>query len=301
MKILNIGSLNIDHVYRVDHVVAPGETLSSTELNLFCGGKGLNQSIAAARAGTQVWHAGKIGNDGAMLVSSLRECGVHTDLIQVSDGIPTGHAIIQVDRHGQNCIIVHGGANTSITPEDIDGFLSHFSAGDIFLTQNEISSLPYALEQAKKKGMLVALNPSPIGDLASSPALDWVDIFILNEVEGLQITGESDPQEICTALLRRYPRCKVMLTLGKSGCLYAEEGRRTSHGIYDTAAVDTTAAGDTFVGYFLSGLCLGNSIEDILTTASKASAIAVSRAGASVSIPDRQEAASADIHLISRG
>lgn len=296
MKILNYGSLNIDHVYQVDHFVRAGETTSSLGFQDFCGGKGLNQSIALARAGAEVYHAGKIGQDGLPLRDLLREAGVHTTYLEIAEGIPTGHAVIQVDKSGQNCIIIHGGANTAIGTDDIDRTLSHFEAGDILLLQNEISNVDYAIRKARELGMRVALNPSPIDErLVAWPELRYVDWFILNEVEGTQLTGKQEGGDICRALTAKYPAAKVMLTLGKQGCMYYDGGTYLTHGIYDVPVVDTTAAGDTFTGYFLACVTEGLDVSVALELASKASSIAVNIAGASSSIPGRQAVEQAEM------
>lgn len=297
MKILNIGSLNIDHVYSVDHAVRPGETISSKNLQDFCGGKGLNQSIALARAGAKVYHAGKIGEDGISLTDRLSEDNVNIEYTKIEKDVPTGHAIIQVDPSGQNCIVIYGGANTQIHRQDVDDILSNFDEGDILLLQNEVSNVEYAIEKAHEKGMKIALNPSPIGELASSDKLKFVDWFILNEVEGYEITGVKAGKEICESLVRRYPCCKVVLTLGEQGCIYYDGESFYEHGIYKVTAVDTTAAGDTFTGYFLTCIMENLDIDTALTLASKASAIAVSRAGASDSIPVRKEVEGAILQL----
>lgn len=298
MKILNIGSLNIDYVYSVDHAVRPGETISASGRQVFCGGKGLNQSIALARAGANVYHAGKIGQDGLFLREILSENGVNVEYTKVVDDISTGHAIIQVDTKGQNCIVIYGGANTSITKSEIDEILSNFDAGDLLLLQNEISNVEYAIEKAHEKGMKIALNPSPIGNLASSDMLKYIDWFILNEVEGFEISGEKNGKDICMKLLERYPDSKVVLTLGKQGCIYYDGENFCEHGIYNVKVVDTTAAGDTFTGYFLACIMEDMDVDKALTLASKASSIAVSRPGASASIPARDEVEQADMKLV---
>lgn len=298
MKILNIGSLNIDYVYSVDHAVRPGETISASRRQVFCGGKGLNQSIALSRAGANVYHAGKIGNDGLFLRERLAQNGVNTDYVKVEEGISTGHAIIQVDTNGQNCIVIYGGANTSITESDIDDILNNFQAGDLLLLQNEISNIGYAIEKAHEKGMKIALNPSPIGDLASSDKLKYVDWFLLNEVEGFEITGEKTGRKICIKLVERFPKCKVVLTLGEQGCIYYDGSNFYEHGIYKVKAVDTTAAGDTFTGYFLTCIMENMEVGKALALASKASSIAVSRPGASDSIPDRKEVENTNLAMV---
>ncbi len=299
MKILNFGSLNIDHVYSVDHIVRPGETISCLGMQDFCGGKGLNQSIALALAGAQVYHAGKVGADGEELLRQMQNAGVNTTYTKIEDGVPTGHAIIQVDSKGQNCIVIHPGANGKITKEYMDEVFSNFEKGDMLLLQNEISNLEYAIEKAHEKGMKVALNPSPIDEkLASSSALQYVDYFVLNEIEGYEISGEKDGKAICGALRKKYPNCNVMLTLGKNGCMYHDGEVFANHGIYDVGVVDTTAAGDTFTGYFLACMAESLAVEKCLELASKASSMAVNKAGASSSIPKRAEVEATTIQLM---
>lgn len=299
MKILSLGSLNLDYVYSVEHFVRAGETIASLDRNEFCGGKGLNQSIALARAGADVYHAGKIGADGTELKYKLMKYGVNTDFTIVDGSLPTGHAIIQVDPRGQNCIIIYGGANHAIHTTDIDGILAAFEPGDIMLVQNEINNLDYAIEKAHARGMRVALNPSPINKaLTESPALKNVEWFILNEIEGFELTGEREPQAICEAMRARFPGCRVVLTLGKKGVLYDDGEVTATHGIYDVPVVDTTAAGDTFTGYFLACMTEGLDIERTLELASKASSLAVNRAGAADSIPSRKEVEETDIQPV---
>lgn len=283
MKILNFGSANIDYVYSVEHLVKPGETISSEKLECFCGGKGLNQSIAMARAGAEVYHAGKTGRDGDMLRKRLANNGVDISLLGVSD-CPSGHALIQVEHSGQNSIILFGGANRDITPEFADTVLSHFEKGDILVLQNEISSLDYIAGAAFEKGLRIMLNPSPVsGSLKSIlPLVTWL---ILNEDEGAEFTGKTGPEEIARDLLQEYPRMRVVLTLGKKGVYYQDAEQTCSHGIYNVKVVDTTAAGDTFAGYFISCVSRGMDVPKSLELASKASSLAVSRKGASDSIP----------------
>ena len=288
MRVLNYGSLNIDLVYAMPHFVRAGETLASLGHQTFAGGKGLNQSIALAKAGADVCHAGKIGRDGLFLRELLERHGVDTSCLAVTAG-PTGHAVIQVDPSGQNCIIICGGANQEITPADVDGVLRHFEAGDVLLIQNEISSLPYLIGAAAAKGMRIALNPSPINEALGEMDLSAVTWFILNEIEGEQLSGKRVPEEICRELLAKYPGSTVVLTLGKRGVLCADGRDTISHGIYDVPVVDTTAAGDTFTGYFLAGVLSGLSPAQCLERASIASSIAIGRAGAAESIPERAE------------
>lgn len=290
MKILNFGSLNIDKVYAVKNFVQPGETILSLDFHTFCGGKGLNQSVAAARAGAAVYHAGAIGADGQMLTDMLESSGVHTDYLQRLDGA-SGHAIIEVNENGQNRIIVCAGTNGQITEEYADDVLSHFDADDILLLQNEISSIPYIMEQAHKKGMRIAMNPSPVNDALLSYPLQLADWLLVNETEGQLLSGLSsdDEEEILDALHRKYPNSTVIMTLGSKGAWYSSPSSRHFQPSYRVNAVDTTAAGDTFTGYLLCGLSAGKTSAQALEIATRASAIAVSREGAAPSIPCAKE------------
>lgn len=293
-KILNFGSLNIDHVYSVDNFVTPGETISSLKYEIFPGGKGLNQSIALSLAGAQVFHAGKIGADGSWLVKLLSEKGVDTSYIDVN-GSHTGHAIIQVDKKGQNCILLYGGANVEITTTFMDEVLSGFGPGDLLVLQNEINDIAVLIEKAYAKGLDIALNPSPFNAKLLDYPLHNVTWFLLNEIEGQEISGENDPERICDVLLERYPAARVVLTLGKKGVLYRDSTLRHTHGIYDVPVVDTTAAGDTFTGFLLSCVTNEMSIPEALRLASVASSLAVSRKGAAVSIPTLDEVYKSDL------
>ena len=288
MKILNFGSLNLDYVYSVDHFVAEGETLASTVRNTFCGGKGLNQSVALARAGAETYHAGCIGPEGDMLIEMLESAGVDTRYVRRVD-VPTGHAVIQVDPRGRNCILLFGGANRCNDPAFVDEVLADFEKGDWLVLQNEISSLPHLIASAKAKGMVVVLNPSPFDLSLVAAGLDQVDYILLNETEGKQLTGYDAPANILNAVRATYPSLKVVLTLGKDGCIYDDGVQRLAHGIYPVTAVDTTAAGDTFTGFFIGAVSAGASPADAIRTASAASAIAVSRPGAAPSVPAANE------------
>ena len=288
MKVLNFGSLNLDYVYSVDHMVMPGETLASGGMNIFCGGKGLNQSIALAKAGVPVYHAGMIGEEGGALLDACKEGGVKTDFIRTIPG-KSGHTIIQVDKDGQNCILLFGGANRSITKEFVDEVLSHFEKGDILLLQNEINLLDYIIERAYEKKLTIILNPSPYNEALKSCDFSKVSMFLLNEVEGAQVTGQPEPEKILEELRRLYPDAKIILTLGSAGAVYQDAKVQYRQSIFPVKAVDTTAAGDTFTGYFIASILEGMSVPDGLRMAARASSVAVSRAGAAASIPLRRE------------
>ena len=288
MKVLNFGSLNLDYVYQVESILIPGETQASKSRQIFCGGKGLNQSIALAKAGIPVYHAGLIGEGGEPLLEVCKENGVNTEFIRQIPG-PCGHTVIQVDENGQNCILLFGGSNRSMTKEFVDTVLDSFEEGDIILLQNEINELDYIIDRAYEKKMMIILNPSPFDSALEKCDLSKISLFLMNEIEGFQITGEKEPDRILAKVKELYPKAKVVLTLGGDGSVYQDETGIYRQGIFKVKAVDTTAAGDTFTGYFISSIIDGMPVQDGLKLAAKASAIAVSRAGATASIPVRSE------------
>ncbi len=286
MKILNFGSLNIDHVYSLERFAQVGETMHSLSYDKFVGGKGLNQSIAIARAGKPVFHAGKIGSDGKILIDCLRADNINVDFVSSDKNHPSGHAIIQVTNAGDNFIILHSGSNGTITKEEVDETLSHFESGDFLVLQNEIGQMSYIMESAKKIGMTIVFNPAPMDDSVLKYPLELVDIFIVNEVEGGLLTQKTDPNEIVESAAKAFPNSRFALTLGKDGVIYKD----SEHNIACPAAnvgkvVDTTAAGDTFVGYLVAGLADGMKIENVLNRCMKACGICVTRKGASPTIP----------------
>lgn len=290
MRVLNFGSLNIDYVYSVEHIVREGETISSLELNTYGGGKGLNQSIALSRAGISVYHAGAIGEDGRFLLELLHDAGVNTKYVRILNDVRTGNAIIQKDRDGNNCILLYGGANQNITKKQIEEVLSEFSKGDILLIQNEINELDYLVNLAHDIGFVVVLNPSPMDEKILKLSLDKIDWFILNEIEASQILKVSETNKItrtklAEALQDKFYDAKIVLTLGKDGSIYIDKNKIFQQASYKTKVVDTTAAGDTFTGYFIYGMIEQLPVQQALDIASKAAAIAVSGKGAAPSIP----------------
>lgn len=288
MKILNFGSLNLDYVYSVDHIVAPGETISSTNLEVFCGGKGLNQSVALARAGAQVSHVGMVGPDGGMLLDACRDNNVDITHIRRTEE-RTGNAIIQVSASGQNSIVLFGGANRQNSMDHVERTLFRFGEGDMLLLQNEINLIAEIIAMASARGMRIALNPSPFEQALLACGLEKVSLFLMNEVEGEQITGSGDPPTILARMREKYPQAGVVLTLGRNGSVYQDAETNISHGVYDVRVVDTTAAGDTFTGFFLACRLEGLPASRALQLASVASSLAVSRPGATASIPERRE------------
>lgn len=288
MKILDFGSVNIDHVYSVDHFVRPGETLSSLSYRRFSGGKGANQSIALARAGADVYHAGRIGADGTWLKGKLEESGVKTKYLDVCN-TPTGHAIIQVSKSGENSIILFGGANQTIDGKFADSVLRKFREGDYLLLQNEISSTASIMEKASLLKLKIIFNPAPMNKDVLSYPLNLVDIFILNEIEGAELSGRCGAEKIIGGMTRKFPMALTILTLGSNGVAYMENGKIVRVPAFKVKAVDTTAAGDTFIGYFLASISKGVKTGDAICTACKASALCVTRHGAADSIPKLRE------------
>ena len=292
MKILNFGSLNLDYVYRVDHFAGPGETLSALSREVKPGGKGLNQSIALARAGARVFHAGCLGKGGEMLRELLEKDGVDTSLLRPVEEMQ-GHTVIQVDPEGENSILLYGGSNRCVTEEQADETLAAFGPGDWLLLQNEINMNGRIVDRAYERGMRIVLNPSPYDERLAEvdfAKLSWV---LVNEVEAEQMTGTQDPEQAWGIMHRRWPDLSAVITLGSRGSTAFARGENGTETARQEAvkvqAVDTTAAGDTFTGYFIAGLAAGKPLRECMAQASLAAAVSVTRPGAADSIPRAEE------------
>jgi len=288
-KICNFGSINIDHVYRVKEFVRPGETLSSLSYRIFPGGKGLNQSIALARAGANVFHAGAVGKGDQWLIQRLVDEGVATEFVTHSETV-TGHAIIQVTDTGENSIILHPGANHSISSDDVVDVLGNFSKGDYCLLQNEINAITEIMNEAAQRELRIVFNPAPMTTEVQNYPLHKIDILITNQVEGAMLSGEKSPKGIVQYLRRQYEDTAILLTLGNGGVIYSDK----EHPWLEFPArvvevVDTTAAGDTLIGYFLASITKGLPIKDALETGIIASALCITKPGAADSIPTADE------------
>ncbi|WP_027182674.1 ribokinase [Desulfovibrio inopinatus] len=288
MAILNFGSLNIDHVYSFTRFVRPGETISCTDYQRFAGGKGLNQSVALAAADATVFHAGKVGPDGEQLLAVLKEHGVDSRFVAV-DTIPSGHAIIQVDAEGENSIFLYPGANHAIHHDEVSSVLKHFDKDDIVLLQNEVNATDYIIREAAAKGMTIVFNPAPMTPEVLSYPLECIDCFILNETEAQGMSGGIHSDNILEDLHARFPHATIVLTLGKRGVVIAEGSEVIEVPAFPVQAVDTTAAGDTFVGYFLAEKSHGRSTTSALQIGCAASALCVGKTGAVPSIPQRAD------------
>lgn len=282
--IFNLGSINIDHVYLTPHTVAPGETLSSHGYQRVLGGKGANQSIAVARAGAAVCHIGAINASDSDIIEQLAQDGINTTGIHFSE-LATGHAIIQVTDDGENAIVLFAGANHDITNSSLEKQLVNAQPGDWLLAQNETNHIQPALVLAKQQGLKVAFNPAPMTAAIKNidPAL--VDLLIVNEIESEQLTGSANIAKALSFFQQNWPTTEVIITQGSQGVVHSYKGQTTELSAFSVDVVDTTAAGDTFVGYFLAQKSQNKSTSDALINACKAAALTVTQLGASSSIP----------------
>lgn len=289
-RIITLGSLNLDFTYQLPKPLEVGETLSSLSYRCGAGGKGANQSIAAARAGAEVYHAGRIGSDGTLLRRTLADSGVRLDFLEEVE-TPTGHAVVLINDAGDNSIVLFGGANRTIDETFIDRVTSAAKPGDILLLQNEITNIDHAMEAGKKAGMRVAFNFAPFDPkLAPELPLSLCDYLFLNRIEAGGIAGKSDVEEILETLARRYPETELVLTLGPEGAVaLTPAGQRFHADSPRVKVVETTAAGDTFIGYYLAAVLDRFDTGRALERACRAAALCCSRAGAAESIPTRAD------------
>ncbi|GAA2727669.1 ribokinase [Streptomyces nogalater] len=284
-----LGSTNMDLVAYVDKAPERGETVTGREFRTVPGGKGANQAIAAARAGATVSMIGAVGTDayGARLRDTLEHSGVDTDFLRTVEG-PSGTAHIVVDAEGGNAIVVVPGANGTVdhlSPGD-EGVIA---TADALLLQLEIplAAVVAGARAARRHGVRTVLTPSPVQPLPPE-LLRAVDLLVPNEYEAVTLTGRTDPREAAAALLDLVP--EVVVTLGATGCLYLARG--TEPLVVPAprvTAVDSTGAGDTFVGALAVALAEERPVREALTWAAAAAAISVQREGASASMPYRPE------------
>lgn len=284
--IYNFGSLNIDYVYEIQAIACPGQTVSANTRKTFPGGKGLNQSIAMARAGAAVTHLGYYGKQEAkFLVDLLSEAGVQTHLLKGVDAT-NGHAVIQVENSGENAIVVFGGTNQMVDSAYVKEVADIIREGDWVLFQNEMSCVAEMMTEVYRKGGKIILNPSPFNETIKTFPLDKVTLFFVNHAEGKALTNQETPEAICEAFGGMYPQSAMILTMGEKGALYFDGNRTVRQSAHKAKVVlDTTGAGDTFTGYFVAGLSQGLSEAQALKRAAIAAALAVEKMGAASSIP----------------
>lgn len=285
MKVFNFGSVNIDHVYRVPHLVRPGETLSSQSLTTVLGGKGANQSVALARAGVPVQHLGRLGEIDGWALNQMQAVGIDTSRVELIDG-PSGHAIIQVDDNGENSIVLHGGANVSFDTGAVSTVLSQCQPGDWLLMQNECNGLTEAFESADQLDLKIAFNPAPMNDALASLPLERCAVLIVNETEACALANRGASEDALEVLADQYPKTRLVLTLGSQGAIFRFGTHELRQSASSVNVVDTTGAGDTFVGFFLAALIHGLDDSEALHRACAAAALSVTKAGATPSIPD---------------
>lgn len=288
MQIFVIGSLNIDDVYHVPHFVQPGESVKTIDYQIFPGGRGLNQAIAVARARGEAHLGGSLGPDGLWLRELAEKEGIDTSRLHLSES-PSGRAIIQVNPAGENSIIVHPGANGEITGEHVASFLTGGGAGDFLLLQNDASGVSEAIRTAKDQGLTVLFNAAPYTEEVKSYPLEMLDYLVVNETEGEALSGSPAPEAMTKRLRELYPKTEIVLTLGEQGCRYLGQELDLTVPAPVVRALDTTAAGDTFIGYFAVGLSQSATVSSALELAVQAASLAVTRPGAATSIPLRSE------------
>ncbi|WP_299084575.1 ribokinase [uncultured Paraglaciecola sp.] len=288
MAVINFGSINIDHVYQVEHFVQPGETIASSNYQCLLGGKGANQSIALARAGSEVRHVGKINETDVSFKQSMIRDGIDCKYVTCSE-VATGHAIIQVTPSAENAIVLFGGANHEMTSKDIIKALDNTKPADWVLTQNETSNIDQVLTQAKDKGLKVAFNPAPMTESVKHLPHQCIDLLIVNEVEAEEISGQQDIEKMEDYFRNQWSHAEVLITLGKAGVRMLKQDSTIDVPAFTVDATDTTAAGDTFIGYFLSAYSNHVDSKTALSRACAASALAVMQEGAAQSIPKEED------------
>ena len=285
-ELVNLGSLCIDHVYRVPSIVRAGETLLGQPPASYAGGKGLNQSLAAVRAGVPVAHFGAVGPDGIWLKELLDAAGIDVSGIVVQQEAVTGHAVIQVTASGENAIVIVGGANRQIPAVDAQRAIARAAvAGSWLLLQNEINDIREILLAAQRSNVSVAFNVAPVDAQVHDYPLEHVALLVLNELEAQTLAREGTPERALERLARAHPTQHVIVTRGRLGLLYAHADERIELAAFHVDAVDETGAGDAFTGYLLADWLRDRPLEEALRRASAAGALAVTAAGAATAIP----------------
>ncbi len=288
MKVLVFGSCNLDYIYKVPKIVAPGETLPIRRVAVSPGGKGLNQAVALKKAGLDVSFAGNVGEDGASLRTLLSEAGVDVSLLRTADDA-NGQAHIQVTDTGENAILLYHGANHRATRAQIDDALSRFEPGDLLVLQNEVNELEYLIDRAFALGLRTVLNPSPFAPELPDIDLDKIWLMFVNETEAAGFAAGRAIPEFIADTQKKHPALRCVVTLGAAGSLYFDKDTMLRQAAFPADPVDTTCAGDTFTGYFTATLLRTGAPAAALRRASAASSIVISRVGAAGMIPTAAE------------
>lgn len=278
--IFNLGSINADYFYDLPHLPGPGETLAATRMASGLGGKGANQSVAAALAGGDVRHIGCVGPDGSWAVDRLRDFGVDVQHVRVSD-TPTAHAIVMVDEAGENQIVIYPGANQEQDERSIAEALEGAGSDDWLMLQNETSHQGDAARLACETGLNVAYSAAPFDVQAIESVLPFVTVVIMNEVEAQQYADETG------RVIKDLPVSYVLITKGKDGATWHDlnAGKVLEVSAFKVDPVDTTGAGDTFAGYAIAGLAQGLPADIALKQASAAAALSTTKKGTADAIP----------------
>mgnify|MGYP003275512614 FL=1 len=296
-KIAVLGSINIDTTYRVNEFPKPGQTIQALSKSSTGGGKGNNQAVAAARSEAQTYFIGMVGTDdeGKFMLENLAEEGINTDLISQNKEIGTGTALVTLNSSGQNDIMVYGGANQAMTTEVLNGSEAVLAQVDFLLAQNETPQevTLAAFKLAKSLGVKTIFNPAPAGKIMPA-LLEYTDIIIPNETECQALTGSEITDEVSMqAAANAFKEMGVgtlLITLGSKGVYYSTPSSQGLVPAFKVQALDTTAAGDTFIGALASQLSKDlSNIVPALTYAQKASSLAVQKMGAASSIPSAEE------------
>jgi ribokinase len=303
-KIIVIGSTNMDMVVKTSHIPVPGETVLSGSFFMNPGGKGANQAVSVARLGGDVAFVSKVGNDvfGKQSTQSFQEEGIDIAHLLSDDTLPSGVALITVDRSGENSIVVASGANAGLTPADLEDALDKIAGAGIVLMQLEIpmETVHFAAIYAVKHGVKVILNPAPANTLPPK-LLSCIDIITPNQSEaamlsGINVTDAATAAQAAVAIHNLGVK-SVIITMGAMGCVIYDKGEITLVPAQKVEAVDTTAAGDVFCGALAVALAEGGTLFDAVNFASRAAAISVTRMGAQPSIPYRRELITGNIQL----
>lgn len=298
-KVVVIGSLNVDVTSLVDRLPKQGETMSVKSQASNFGGKGANQAVAASRQGAELTFIGAVGEDerGTAFKQLLNDEGIQTDYIYTKKQ-PTGSATILLETDGHNTILVHGGANMALTVDDVEAARPALEAADVVVAQLEVprEAVAAGFKIAKAAGAMTILNPAPVTDHLEAAITDYTDLIVPNETEAAALAGTEPTTDVdalesgVVALLAKQGLNNVIITLGGDGVYYRVNGVSGTLPIFKVNAIDTTAAGDTFIGTVAANITMDmTNLADIIRRSSKASSIAVSRAGAIVSIPTKAE------------